>query len=91
MSRLSGMYAELTVDLASIADAASLGTTVAVPGAKLGDFAMVSCSLDVVDLSLTADVTAANVVTFVLNNNTGGAVDLASATFRVKVVPIDAI
>jgi len=91
MSRLSGMSAELTSDIASLADAASAGTEITVPGAKLGDFAFVSFSLDVADLSVTADVTAANTVTVTMNNNTGGAVDLASGTLRVKVVPYENI
>jgi len=89
MSRLSGYKGEVTVDLASLADAASVGTLITVVGAKMGDFAFASCSLDVVDLSVTADVTAADIVTVTLNNNTGGAVDLGSATFRAKVVPFD--
>ena len=87
MSRMSGLTGELTVDLASVADAASLGTDVTVVGAKLGDFAFASIGIDVADLSVTADVTAANTVTVVVNNNTGGAVDLGSAVIRVKVVP----
>ena len=85
------MSAELTSDIASLADAASAGTEITVPGAKLGDFAFVSFSLDVADLSVTADVTAANTVTVTMNNNTGGAVDLASGTLRVKVVPYENI
>jgi hypothetical protein len=62
---------------------------VTVPGAKLGDFAFVSFSIDVSDLELSAQVTAADTVTVSLSNNTGGTIDLGSGTLRVKVVPYD--
>lgn len=91
MSRMSGTLTEATWDPASIADGNEVATEVTVPGANLGDFAFASFSLDVADLQLSADVTAANTVTAVLANNTGGNVDLSSGTLRVKVVPFDAI
>lgn len=91
MSRLSGMTASATWDAGSIADGNEEVKEVTVPGAKLGDFALASLSIDVADLTLAAAVTAANTVTVQLGNWTGGAIDLASATVRVKVVPYDAI
>ena len=91
MSRMSGFTAEATWNPASIATAAEAVTEVTVPGAKLGDFAFASFSLDVADLVLSAAVTAANTVTVSLANVTGGAVDLGSGTVRVKVVPYDVI
>ncbi len=91
MSRLSGYFASATWDAAAILDGNEEAKTVTVPGAKLGDFAFASLSVDVADLVLDAQVTAANTVTCVLANNTGGSINLASATVRVKVVPIDAI
>ena len=45
-----------------------------------------SFSLDVTDLTLTADVTAANTVTAVLANLSGGAVNLSSGTLKVVVL-----
>lgn len=89
MSRLSGMSGEATWNPGSIVDGNEEAVDVTVPGVKLGDFVFASFSLDVADLSLTADVTAADTVTAVLANNTGGAVDLGSGTLRVKVVPYD--
>ena len=86
MSRLSGMSASATWNPASILDGDEAAVNVTVPGAQLGDFAFASFSLDVADLALTADVTAADTVTCVLHNSTGGAVDLGSGTLRVKVV-----
>ncbi len=89
MSRLSGLSASATWDAGSILDGDEAVTTVSVPGAKLGDFCFVSASIDVIDLALTGQVTAADTVTIQLNNNTGGALDLASATYRVAVVPYE--
>jgi hypothetical protein len=45
----------------------------------------VSASITVADLTVTAFVSAANVVTVCVANNTGGAVNLASAVFKVVV------
>lgn len=91
MSRMSGFNAEATWNPGSCLDGDEVAVDVTVPGAKLGDFAFASFSLDLTDMSLTADVTAANTVTAVLANNTGGTVDLGSGTLRVKVVPYDVI
>ena len=71
---------------ASIGNGAEEAKEVTVTGAALGDFVMASFSLDVTDLVLNAQGTAANVVTAVLSNNTGGAIDLASGTVYVKVI-----
>ncbi len=91
MSRMSGFTAEATWNPASIADGDEVAVEVTVSGARLGDFAFASFSVDVADLVLDANVTAANTVTAVLANNTGGAVDLGSGTLRVKVVPYEVI
>jgi hypothetical protein len=69
----------------SIANGAEEAKEITVTGAALGDYAIASFSLDVSDLQLDANVTAANTVTAVLSNNTGAAVDLASGTLSVLV------
>jgi len=74
-----------TWDAGSIANGAKEAKDITIYGAALGDFAMASFSLDVSDLVLDAQVTAANTVTCVLLNNTGGAIDLASATVYVRI------
>ena len=79
------------VDLASIADGNEQAVDVTITGAQLGDFAFASMSIDTTDITLTATVTAANTVTAVLANNTGGAIDLASATLYVMVIPREVI
>lgn len=58
---------------ASIASAAISSGDIAVPGAALGDFVMLSPDADVVDTVLTGQVTAAAVVTVSVANLTGGA------------------
>ncbi len=90
MSRMSGYRATAAFNAASIADGNEEVFAVAVPGAVLGDLAFVAATIDVTDLELSAQVTAANTVTVSLSNNTGGAIDLAAATLNVKVVPWDA-
>ena len=60
--------------------------SVTVPGAALGDFVLVAAGIDVTDAALVGSVTSANTVELVLLNNTAGAVNLASATYRVVVL-----
>jgi len=74
-----------TWDAASIADGDEEAKAITVTGAAVGDYAIASLSLDIVDLTLDAQVTAVDTVTCVLANNTGGAIDLASATVYVRV------
>lgn len=89
MSRLSGLSATATWNPASTLDGDETAVDVTVPGAKLGDFVFVSFSLDITDMILGAEVSAANTVAVTLSNTTGGTVDLGSGTLRVLVVPYD--
>ena len=75
-----------TKNFGSLADKAEEEEDVTVTGAALGDFALASLGVDTAGLTLTATVTAANVVTCVLNNTSGGTVDLASSTLKVCVL-----
>lgn len=79
------MFASATWDANSIADGDEEAKEVTVTGAVLGDQAIASLSIDISDLVLDAQVTAANTVTCILANNTGGAIDLGSATLYVRV------
>lgn len=81
------LFGSDTWDPGSIAAGAEEVKEITVTGAALGDFVNVSFSLDVEDLTLTAQVTAADTVTVQLSNNTGGAIDLAEGTVYVKVTP----
>jgi hypothetical protein len=85
-SLLEVIIASGTVDIANAADADTVAAEVTVPGAALGDFVLVSLEVDVADLTLDAQVTAANTVTITVNNNTGGAINLAAATYRLMVL-----
>jgi len=74
-----------TWDPGSIAVNAKEAKEITVTGAALGDFCIVAFSLDVLDLTLTGNVTASNIVTAVLHNNSVGSVDLASGTISALV------
>lgn len=87
LTALRGLDGSATVDPASILDGDEVAGEITVTGAVLGDFVLASFSLDVSDLVLTAQVTAADTVTWSLANNTGGTIDLASGTMRVRVLP----
>ena len=73
-------------DAGSIDDGNEEALEITVTGAALGDFVMSSLSIDVADLVLSGAVTAANTVTLILANNTGGAVNLGAATAYCLVV-----
>lgn len=75
-----------TFNFGSIADGNEEVTAITVSGVALGDMIIgAAASVDVADLDLTANVTATDEVTFQLNNNTGGAIDLATADFTALV------
>jgi hypothetical protein len=75
-----------TINFAEVADGDEAVDTIAVPGVALGDVVIaISASIDVEDLTLVAAVTASNEVTVQVLNNTGGAINLASAVYKVIV------
>jgi len=79
------LWGSETWDVGSIDDGNELTNDVTVTGAALGDFATASLSLDSLDLTLTAEVTAANTVTAVLGNFTGAGVDVLTPDLLVRV------
>jgi hypothetical protein len=75
-------------DPANLADGAGATTTITVTGAALGDFVVgVSFSLDLQGVLLVPYVSAADTVSVRFQNESGGAVDLASGTLRAVVAP----
>lgn len=72
-------------DAANLVDGAGTTTTVTVQGAALGDYAVASLGVDAAGITVTAYVSAANTVSVRLQNESGGAVDLASTTVRALV------
>lgn len=78
-----------TVDFANAATGSGTfaSVDVAVPGARLGDaVGFISVGVDTVDAAIVGAVTATDVVTLTLLNNTAGAVNLASTTAKFTVV-----
>ena len=75
-----------TVNPGTVASGAEVAGNVTVTGAALGDFVLVGPGVDPVDVAIEAKVTAANTVTWVVNNQTGDHVDLASSTWNFLVL-----
>jgi hypothetical protein len=76
-----------TLDAGSLVDGAGETDTVAVPGVKLGDMVLgCSFAVDEVGMSVTAYISAANVVSIRIQNESGSTVDLASCKIRLVVV-----
>lgn len=89
--QFQGIFSEMwlvkaTLDAGSLADGAGETDTIAVPGVALGDIVLgVSFGVDVAGITITGYVSAANVVTLRLQNESGAAPDLASTTIKVVV------
>ena len=62
-----------TLTETSIADTATSVADITVTGASLGDFVLLAPEVDVADVVITAQVTAANTVTIVIYNGTAAA------------------
>lgn len=80
-----------TVDVASIASGAQGTVTVTVPGVALdGTWVVDGVATTVAPgaLSMDAYVSAANTVIILLQNNSGGAIDPPSLTYRVVAMKI---
>lgn len=77
-------YKNATLDPANLADGAGETLQVTgVTGATLGDFVLVAAPYDLQDITVTAYVQANSVVEIRIQNESGGAVDLASGTWRM--------
>lgn len=87
LADFGGLSGSATFNAGSLADGAGETTTVAVVGAALGDFAMASLGVDLAGITVTAYVSATDVVTVRVQNESGGTLDLASTTLRVRVIP----
>jgi hypothetical protein len=79
------LQASVAYDPPSLAAGEGATTGVTVTGAALGDFARASFSLDLQSVTLTAWVSAADMVSVRFQNGTAGAVELGSGTPRVRV------
>ena len=81
------LHATTTWDPGNIAANGHEHKVVTVPGAALGDYVLVSFSLDLTaDLEMSAFVSAANTVGVHLTNHGVGATNLAEGTLSVRVL-----
>jgi hypothetical protein len=74
-----------TYDPANLTNGSGATTDVTVAGARLGDIAKVSFSLDLQGIKMFGWVNASNNVKVRFENHTGGAINLASGTITVAV------
>lgn len=75
-----------TLDAGSLVDGAGETDDITIPGVALGDMVIgASLGVDLVGLTVTGYVSAANTVKFRIQNESGSTADLASATLRVVV------
>ncbi len=82
---VSGITGTATYDPASLNDGDGVTTTVTVTGARLGDIAMVSFSLDLQGIICHAWVSAADTVSVRFQNETTGVLDLGSGTITCSI------
>ena len=75
-----------TLDAGSLSDGTGETDDVTVPGVALGDMVLAaSLGVDLVGLTVTGYVSAANTVKFRIQNESGSTVDLASSTLRIVI------
>lgn len=88
LNTLSGVLTgSATINPGSLVDGANEPFAVTVTGAALGDFVIVGPGVDVQDMTFSGAVTAADTVTILLQNESGGTLDLGSSTWNVLVIP----
>ena len=76
-----------TLNAGNLVDGAGETDDVTVPGVALGDMVIgASLGVDLVGLTVTGYVSAANTVKFRIQNESGSTADLASATMKIVVV-----
>lgn len=80
------IYARKTVSNADLAAGADRHTNVTVVGAALGDLVLFAAGVDVIDMMVSAQVTADDVVTVSIVNETGDNQALASSTWNFLII-----
>ena len=75
-----------TLNAGSLVDGAGETDDITIPGVALGDMVIgASLGVDLVGITVTGYVSAANTVKFRVQNESGSTVDLASSTLRLVV------
>ena len=87
LTALRGLDGSATWNAGSLVDGAGESKDITVTGAVMGDFVLCSLGVDIVDITISAAVTAADTVTIRLQNESTATVDLASTTAYVRVLP----
>lgn len=81
------LQGSITWNPASLVDGAGeTSPDIAVTGAALGDFVLVSAPYDLQGITCNGYVKATNTVVIRIQNETTGTIDLASGTWKVKVI-----
>ena len=84
---VDGLDGTLVWDVGSLADGAGeTSGDITVTGAAFGDFVLVAAPASIVGMTVTAYVHAADTVHIRVQNESGGVVDLAEGTWKVKVL-----
>ena len=82
-------FVELTGSIAynipSLASGTGVTVSGAVDGAAIGDYVQVASPVDLLGIHMTAWVSAANTVSIRFDNMTGGTVDPAGGTYKIKI------
>lgn len=85
LSDIDFINGSATWDPGSLADGVGETKSISVPGAALGDFVSVSAPYDLQDMTATGYVQATDTVEIRLQNESGGTLDVASGTWKVRV------
>lgn len=85
VNRMSGNEFTATYDPGSLLAGTGETTTVTAPNAQLGEYVLATFSQPLQGIILTAWVSAVGTVSVRFQNETGGTVDLASGTLKVRV------
>lgn len=86
-SNLVGLQNTLTWNPGNLVDGAGeTSGNITVSGALLGDFVLVSAPYDLQGITCNAYVSATDTINIRIQNETGGAIDLASGSWKVKVL-----
>jgi hypothetical protein len=74
------------LDPASLVDGAGENLSITVTGAVVGDFVLVAPGVDLQGIIMSASVISADTVEVRIQNETTGTIDLASSTWKAKVI-----
>lgn len=84
------LHATATFDPGSLVDGAGeTSAAITVTGAAFGDFVLVGAPYDLVGITVTGYVSAADAVKIRVQNESGGTVDLASGTWAIRVLKLN--